>query len=438
MKKSIFFILSLIILLGLGCHNKQANDTPFVYIKNGQFIKNEKPYYYVGTNFWYGAILGSQGEGGDRSRLIKELDSLSAIGIDNLRILVGADGIDGVVAKVEPTLQKAPGVYNDTILDGLDFLISEMGKRNMSAILYLNNSWEWSGGYGQYLEWSGYGKAPIPAVDGWDAFGKFVEQYQQCDSCKVLFAKHVEYIVTRTNRYTNELYVNDPTIMSWQIGNEPRPFGAENKEAFAIWIKDVASQIRSLDKNHLISIGSEGKNGCEVDIQLWELIHSYAEVDYATIHIWPYNWGWANKDNLAGTIEYSKEQTMKYIDEHLSVMEKYSKPLVIEEFGFVRDDFKFEKGTPTIYRNEYLKSVFTEVVSHSQSKGLLAGCNFWAWGGFAEQNKEHLFWQKGDDYMGDPAQEQQGLYSVFFSDTSTVDLIRQANEEINIHIQICK
>ena len=34
-------------------------------------------------------------------------------------------------------------------------------------------------------------------------------------------------------------------------------------------------------------------------------------------------------------------------------------------------------------------------------------------------------WQPGDDYTGDPAQEEQGLYSVFASDTSTVRIVRQ-------------
>ena len=38
-------------------------------------------------------------------------------------------------------------------------LLAEMGKRQMHAVLYFNNSWEWSGGYGQYLEWAGEGKA---------------------------------------------------------------------------------------------------------------------------------------------------------------------------------------------------------------------------------------------------------------------------------------
>lgn len=71
--------------------------------------------------------------------------------------LVGSEGNTGVISKVEPILQTAPGVYDDRALDGLDFLMSELGKRDMQAVLYLTNAWEWSGGYSQYLEWSGRG-----------------------------------------------------------------------------------------------------------------------------------------------------------------------------------------------------------------------------------------------------------------------------------------
>ena len=49
--------------------------------------------------------------------------------IRDSRILVGSDGKRGVKTKVEPTLQEAPGVYNDTILAGLDYLLMERGKR---------------------------------------------------------------------------------------------------------------------------------------------------------------------------------------------------------------------------------------------------------------------------------------------------------------------
>lgn len=120
--KKILFILTIGTTLLLSCQQKKQHTqtSDFIRVENGQFIRKGKPYYYVGANFWYGAILASEGEGGNRERLHKELDFLKSIGVDNLRILVGADGDNGVPTKVEPTLQKEPGVYNDTILAGLD------------------------------------------------------------------------------------------------------------------------------------------------------------------------------------------------------------------------------------------------------------------------------------------------------------------------------
>ena len=53
------------------------------------------------------------------------------------------------------------------------------------------------------------------------------------------------------------------------------------------------------------------------------------------------------------------------------------------------------------------------------------------WGGYAKP--AHLRWQQGDDYCGDPAQEEQGLNSVFASDTTTLREIAQANRTLQLH-----
>ncbi len=108
--------LTLLLVVALTSCAGNTLKNNFVYVKNGHFIKDGKPYYYIGTNFWYGAILDSEGQGGDTLRLARELDFLKETGIDNLRVLVGSDGERGVNSKVEPTLQVSPGVYNDTIL----------------------------------------------------------------------------------------------------------------------------------------------------------------------------------------------------------------------------------------------------------------------------------------------------------------------------------
>ena len=165
MKKSI--LLAFLIVFTTSCSAQK-----FISVKDNQFIKDGKSYNFIGTNYWYGAMIGAKN--GDRTRLLKELDELKAHGITNLRILVGAEGGDQDFT-VTPALQTEKGKYNQELLDGLDFVLAEMGKRDLNAILYLNNNWEWSGGMAKYLEWNGYGKVPNPniAPNTWPQFMNF-------------------------------------------------------------------------------------------------------------------------------------------------------------------------------------------------------------------------------------------------------------------------
>jgi mannan endo-1,4-beta-mannosidase len=419
-----YFSLILIISAFLSCSKNQGNQQ-FVTARNGQLFVGETPYYFIGTNFWYGAILGSQGQGGNRERLLKELDFLHQNGIDNLRILVGADGEAGQKVKVQPTLQTAPSVYNDTIFDGLDFLLAEMGKRNMRAVLFLNNSWEWSGGYGQYLEWAGEGKVPELGVQDWATFQRQMAKYADCDSCEILFFNHIRNVITRKNRYTHKKYTDDATIMAWQVGNEPRVFEGGNKEKFVQWLSEATALIRSLDKNHLISTGNEGFMGSEMDWDLVQKINADTNVDYMTIHIWAKNWSWIKADSVVQNVDNAIDKTNNYINEHLKIAADLHKPLVIEEFGYPRDNHSFDVESATTARDKYYDYIFGCIIAHETGNSNLAGCNFWSWGGFGRA--KHLNWEKGDDYLGDPSQEEQGLNSVFDTD-KTVELVKKYNE----------
>ena len=323
----------------------------FVTVKSGRLCRNDKPYTFIGTNYWYAAILGSTGKGGNRRRLNKELDELKRLGITNLRILVGSDGDDDSKWKVKPVLQTAPGVYNDSLLAGLDYLMLQLQARNMVAVLYLNNSWEWSGGYGFYLENAGAGKAVQPNIAGYPAYMKYASQFATNSKAQELFFNHVRFIVCRINRYTGKRYIDDPSIMSWQIGNEPRAFDKALLPAFEGWLSKAAALIKSLDKNHLVSIGSEGAWGCEDDYDAWQRICSDSNIDYCNIHIWPYNWGWAKQDSLTEHLKNAKAMSKEYIDRHLAICRQLNKPLVVEEFGDPRDGFSYSKKARTTARD---------------------------------------------------------------------------------------
>ena len=429
-KSAISMLAVLTVAVILSCVDKGSNG--IIRIEDGQFVKHGEPYYFIGTNFWYGPILASEGSGGDRERLSRELDSLCAMGVRNLRVLVGSDGDRGVYTKVEPTLQYAPGKYNDSLLRGLDYFLVELGKRDMEAVLYLNNAWEWSGGYSQYLQWAGYGDIPLPRVDGYNEYVDYVSDFLKSDSAMGMFRRYVMDIVSRTNTVTGKAYRDDPAIFSWQICNEPRPFGEENKETFKTWLTETAEIIKAIDPNHMVSVGSEGKYGCEVDLSLWEEIGRSPYIDYLNIHIWPFNWGWTSRDDMNdGTVEPAIALSLEYLDEHMEVARRLHKPLVVEEFGFPRDSVGFSRSTSVSMRDRYYEAMLSQMVGQKASGTLLAGFNFWGWGGIAEPSQDHLMWQPGDDYTGDPAQEEQGLYSVFASDTSTVSIIRQYALTVN-------
>ncbi len=394
------------------CSHTPAH-TPGDYVSvapDGTFTLKGEPYRYIGANYWYGALLGAPNKG-DRKQLVADLDSLQALGLTNLRILVGAEGSGEYrTAHIEPSLQTAPGVYDPDMLAGLDFLLAELEKRDMKAVLYLTNSWEWSGGYGQYLEWAGKGRAPIPAEIGYHAYCDSATKFFDTPEALDMYAEHVRRIVSRTNSLTGEPYAESPAIMAWQICNEPRPFSERNKTAMSKWLISTAELIHSLDPNHLVSTGSEGKYGCEADLAEWTAIHADPAIDYATIHIWPANWGWVADSTLHSDLPLAITLTDHYIKEHADALAsaKIRKPLVLEEFGYPRDNRAFSPDSPATARAAYYDHVFN-VFRREGSP--LAGINFWGWTG--ESRPPHTTWLPGDPYTADPAQEPQGLYSVF-------------------------
>src|SRR5690606_11396930 len=109
--------------------------------------------------------------------------------------------------------------------------------------------------------------------------------------CKYSYARQAARLVRRINTVNGKRYRNDPTILAWQTANEPRPMRPHAIEAYKQWIAETAGQLKSIDPNHLVSIGHEGWVGSE-GVAVYEQIHADRNIDYLTIHIWPKNWGW--------------------------------------------------------------------------------------------------------------------------------------------------
>lgn len=428
-------ILLLIFMMAFGFFFTEAKDVAFVSRQGHQFIRNNKPYYFIGVNYWYGGMLaiGSDSIRG-KERVKKELDFLRSQGVNNLRVLAGSEGrglVNGV-DRLKPSLQPEQGKFQPDILRGLDYLLSEMAKRDMVAVLYLSNNWEWSGGFLQYLNWNKkISDSTMQSKMSWDGLRDNTSMFYSCKPCKEDYLKQVDLIMNHVNSYTGRPYIQDPAIMAWQLANEPRPMRTSAVEEYKKWTSSVASYIKSKDKNHLVTIGTEGIMGTDESAELFRDVHAPSQIDYLTVHIWPKNWQWFKGTNVNGQVKEVIRRSDEYITRHVDIARDLKKPMVIEEFGLPRDEHSFSPSGTTTARDEYFETVFSSLRKSYQAGDVIAGCNIWSFGGMARPMKGQLFWKEGDDFMGDPPQEEQGLNSLFDSDASTWTLIKSFTDTLS-------
>ncbi|MEP6467680.1 MAG: glycoside hydrolase family 2 TIM barrel-domain containing protein [Parafilimonas sp.] len=431
MKKSISILLLTLVIAG----NSIAQQSSVVSVKNQQFIRNNEPYYFIGTNYWYGGLLPlekdtTKGIG----RLRKELDFLKANGVTNLRVLSGSEGkgiINGV-PRVGPPIQPEEGVFDSDFLKGMDAFLNELDKRKMTAVIYLSNNWNWSGGFLQYLRWNHEIPDSIFLKDiPWTMLGQYTSKFYDCENCMADYRNQVKYFVSHTNSITHKKYADDPAIMAWEIANEPRPMQPSAVNSYKKFISNTAAYIKQLDPNHLVTTGTEGYKSTGESMPLYREINNDKNIDYLTIHIWPKNWGWLNVTNIPGSIDSVIEKTVTYLKQHEFVANELNKPLVVEEFGLPRDNQSFDMNSTTQYRDVYYHKMLSEWLNSKTSNGNLAGVNFWAYGGIAKTTQGQTWWKNGDPYIGDPPMEEQGLNTVFNGDTSTWQVIDSFSKQGN-------
>lgn len=403
----------------------QSSPAGFVRREGTRLTLDGRPYRFVGANLWYAAWIGDEG------RLGRELDALAADGVTNLRIAASAE-LSPLRNSVRPAFHDRDGAYDEALLTGLDHALAEISRRNMKAVLYLTNFWEWSGGMAAYLEWTNGGRyidANDPAHP-WPAFPEFVSGFYRSPEAVARYHAHVRRIVGRVNTVTGRPYAEDPTIMAWQLANEPRPGGTDATTdsilpAFHHWIVTTARLIRSMAPNHLVSTGGEGLKGSMERPGL--VLSSQADdaIDYHTAHVWPGNWGWLDRTDMAGTHDRAMRLSAEYVARHVELATQAGKPLLVEEFGYPRNGDAYGLDASTGLRDDFYALIQDAVISSAREGGPLVGLNFWAWNGEGRAQHPDFRFKTGDtSLLGDPPHEPQGWYGVFDQDHSTRAVIR--------------
>lgn len=363
--KRLFFLLS---ALFLGASALWSGS--LVSVNGTTFQRDGIPYHYVGANFWYGALLGADKANGGQARLAQELDALQEAGISNLRISLGRSCLDSL------------SVSEDSLLAGLDFLLQEMGKRDMTAVVCLTDS----------------------AEDG----GRF--------------RPFVAALLKRTNSFTGQPYASDPVVMAWELAEKLSPGQGESPNELVGRLSGMAAWIKSIDGRHLVAAGCAGSFDFPKGELAYEQLLNDVNIDYVTLHFRPFEWNWVARGRAFEDLPNVYLQAEAYLNKEERFALKAGKPLVIEAFSYPRDHFFKSPSSKAEYRTAFFRFVLERVVRSKRNGGVLAGCNFYGWGGhgrFVSQD-----WQPGNEYLAEKPDEAQGTYSVYATDSTAVQLFK--------------
>lgn len=297
---------------------------------SGIFLLDGKPMCFLGTNNYY-LIFKS------RKMVDDVLDTAKAMGIEVFRHWAFTDrgSVDGSVPAMDGDGTKEgvyfqawdvaaqKPIYNDgeTGLEKLDYLLYKARQNDVRIVMVLTNNWRDFGGMDQYLTWYGLSKH---------------SEFYTDERVKQAYKAYAAHLINRVNKFTGIAYKDDPYIFAWGLANEPRLrnyAGYDSRagwtpDAVTQWAEEMADYIRSIDPNHMISVGDEGfYSGGMGPLHVGEdgvdheALIALDNIDYATFHLYPDHWGqglvWGEH----------------WIEEHLVSARRVGKPAVLEEYN---------------------------------------------------------------------------------------------------------
>ncbi|BCJ77877.1 hypothetical protein CS0771_74210 [Catellatospora sp. IY07-71] len=255
-----------------------------------RFCLDGKPFYFAGTNtydvftFGYDWLPGEQYV--DKAKIDAHMTRLQNDQVSVLRLwMFSHEDWMGFEA--------AEGVYTEEAFILFDYVIKSAREHNIRLIPVFENFWEAYGGIDKRLAWEGL---PGGYANRWRFFNKTA-----CPGCFTQYKNYVTKALSRTNSFTGVAWKNDPTILAWELMNEPRyPDATPNENTtgttLRAWVDEMGALVKSLDPNHLLGTGQEGqetKYGYGGDSGgPWTYIQSSPYIDFTSGHMYPTE-GWA-------------------------------------------------------------------------------------------------------------------------------------------------
>ncbi|XP_030549421.1 mannan endo-1,4-beta-mannosidase 2-like [Rhodamnia argentea] len=295
-------------------------------------------------------------------------------------------------------LQISPGRFDERVFRALDHVIAEARRNGIRLLLCLVNNLEAYGGKTQYVKWAWEEGIGLSSSNDSFFYDPSIRHY---------FKDYVKVILTRKNTITGVEYRNDPTIFGWELINEPRCMTDNSGDTLQDWIVEMSAYVKSIDKNHLLTVGLEGfygpkspKKSTVNPGEFFSLLGSdfirnseIPTVDFASAHIYPDHW-FKNQD-FEEELKYVALWTRSHIDDGDRILRK---PIMFTEFGYSTLNKDFDPSK----RDRFFKTIFDVIYKSAKKQGAGAGSFVWQFlvGGMEKYNDDFgiVPWERPETY----------------------------------------
>ncbi|KAH9663077.1 Mannan endo-1,4-beta-mannosidase 7 [Citrus sinensis] len=332
----------------------------FIRTRGSHFLLNGNLYFANGFNAYWLMYVAS--DPSQRSKVSTAFHEAASHGLTVARTWAFSDG------GYRP-LQRSPGSYNEQMFKVLVRSPSEARKYGIKLILSLANNYDSFGGKKQYVNWA-------------RSQGQFLtsdDDFFRNPVVKGYYKNLIKTVLNRYNTFTGIHYKDDPTIMAWELMNEPRCTSDPSGRTIQAWITEMASYVKSIDRNHLLEAGLEGFYGQStpqrkrvnpnLDIGTDFIANNLIPgIDFATVHSYPDQW--LSSSNDRDQLSFLNN----WLDTHIQDAEHIlRKPILLAEFGKSRKD----PGYSTYQRDVMFNTVYYKIYSSAKRGGAAAGGLFW-------------------------------------------------------------
>ncbi|GAA4721533.1 hypothetical protein GCM10023216_08420 [Isoptericola chiayiensis] len=319
-----------------------TRDTGFVQTQGHRLVLDGEPYEFAGTNNYYLGYKSAQ-------MAEAVLDDAAEAGFDVVRTwgfqdYQNPDGSGSVHQNFEGVWyqawdEEAGRPVVNTGADGLerlDHVVAAASERGLRLVIPFTNNWNAFGGMDQYVRWAGA-----------DEHADFYTDPR----IRTWFKEWISTLLNRVNTVTGVAYKDDPTIMAWELANEPRctsagayPDGDCDTRTITTWAAEMSAHVKSVDDNHLLTAGDEGffcrdearrvmddrygasgygpdfGEDCAEGVDTVALA-SLDDIDMMSMHLYPDHW------------KTTPEWGSGWIAEHAKASLRIGKPVYLGEFG---------------------------------------------------------------------------------------------------------